>query len=109
MIQRIRRLGVAQMAKVMGALYFLLGILIAALMGLFGSMFQTAGDESAMLFGGGAFLIALPILYGVIGVVAVVASLQCRTEHTRPQIAHSCSTVCGFAIICEIISPRSSI
>jgi hypothetical protein len=70
MIQRIRRLGVAQMAKVMGALYFLLGILIAALMGLFGSMFQTAGDESAMLFGGGAFLIALPILYGVIGVVA---------------------------------------
>ena len=69
MIQRIRRLGVGQMAKVMGALYFLIGILFAAIMGLFGSMIPTAGEESAALFGG-MFLIALPLIYGFFGVVA---------------------------------------
>lgn len=70
MIQRIRRLGVAQMAKVMGTLYFLLGILFAAIMALFGSMFRGTGEEDAILFGGGAFLIALPVLYGIIGFLA---------------------------------------
>ncbi len=69
MIQRIRRLGVGQMAKVMGALYFLIGILFAAIMGLFGSMMPNAGEGSTALFGGMA-LIALPILYGLFGVVA---------------------------------------
>lgn len=69
MIQQIRRLGVGQMAKVMGALYFLIGIVIAAVIGLFGSMFPDAGDGSVALFGG-LFLLAMPILYGVIGVVS---------------------------------------
>lgn len=69
MIQRIRRLGVGQMAKVMGALYFLIGILFAAIMGLFGSMIPTAGEDSASLFGG-MFLIALPLIYGFFGVVS---------------------------------------
>jgi hypothetical protein len=69
MIQRIRRLGVGQMAKVMGALYFLIGIVIAALVGLFGSMFPDAGDSSVALFGG-MFLLAMPIVYGVFGVVS---------------------------------------
>ena len=68
MIQRIRRLGVGQMAKVMGALYFLIGILIAALFGLFGSLLPTASEDSTALFGG-AFLVAMPILYGFFGVV----------------------------------------
>ena len=69
MIQRIRRLGVGQMAKVMGALYFLIGILFAAIMGLFGSMIPTGGEDSAMRFGG-MFLIALPLIYGFFGVVS---------------------------------------
>ena len=69
MIQRIRRLGIGQMAKVMGALYFLIGILIAAIMGLFGSMIPTAGEGSTALFGG-AFLIAMPVLYGLFGLVS---------------------------------------
>ena len=68
MIQRIRRLGIGQMAKVMGALYFLIGIIIAALFGLFGSMLPTASEDSTALFGG-AFLIAMPIIYGLFGVV----------------------------------------
>ncbi len=69
MIQRIRRLGIAQMAKVMGALYFLIGILIAALMALFGSMMPNAGEEGTALFGG-AFLVAMPVLYGLFGLLA---------------------------------------
>ena len=69
MIQRIRRLGIGQMAKVMGALYFLIGIIFAAVMALFGSMMPGAGDDSTALLGG-AFLIALPVLYGLFGVVA---------------------------------------
>lgn len=69
MIQQIRRLGVVQMAKVMGALYFLIGIVIAALVGLFGSMFPGAGNDSVSLFSG-VFLMALPIVYGVIGVIS---------------------------------------
>lgn len=69
MIQRIRRLGIGQMAKVMGALYFLIGILIAAIIGLFGSMLPSAREEGAALFGG-AFLVAMPIIYGLFGVVA---------------------------------------
>ena len=47
----------------------LIGILIAAIMGLFGSMIPTAGNDSASLFGG-AFLIAMPILYGLFGLVS---------------------------------------
>ena len=69
MIQQIRRLGVGQMAKVMGALYFLIGIVIAAVVGLFGSMFPDAGDDSVALFGG-VFLLAMPILYGIFGIVS---------------------------------------
>ncbi|HEU4828426.1 MAG TPA: hypothetical protein VFT04_04450 [Gemmatimonadales bacterium] len=69
MIQRIRRLGIGQMAKVMGVLYFMIGILFAAIMGLFGSMFPSTGEENVAIFGG-VMLIALPIIYGVFGFLA---------------------------------------
>ena len=69
MIQRIRRLGIGQMAKVMGVLYFLIGIIFAAIMGLFGSMMPSAGEDSVAIFGG-VMLIALPILYGFFGFLA---------------------------------------
>ena len=77
MIQRITRLGVGQTAKVLGALYFLLGIVFAAIFGLFGSMMPAAAmGDGAGMFGRG-FIIAMPFLYGVIGVIfgALVAWL----------------------------------
>lgn len=69
MIQRVTRVGVGQMAKVLGVLYLLLGVVFAALFALFGSMIP-AGEmgEGAAMFGTG-MLIALPLLYGLAGLV----------------------------------------
>ena len=69
MTQRVRRLGVGQMAKVLGTLYFLLGILFAAIFGLVGSMIPASemGGDAAM-FGTG-FVIAMPFLYAALGFV----------------------------------------
>jgi hypothetical protein len=77
MTHRIRRLDIGQMAKVMGALYFLLGIIFAAIFALFGSMIPRGemGEGAAMF--GGAMLIGMPILYGIIGLIggALIAVL----------------------------------
>jgi hypothetical protein len=69
MIQRIRRLGVGQMAKVLGALYFLLGIVAALIFWVASSMMPVAerGDDAAM-FGTGLIL-AMPFMYAALGVV----------------------------------------
>jgi hypothetical protein len=69
MTQRIRRLGVAQMAKVLGALYFLLGIVAALIFWAAGAMVPISErGESTALFGTG-FVIAMPFLYALLGVV----------------------------------------
>jgi hypothetical protein len=69
MTQRIRRLGVAQMAKVLGALYFLLGIVAALIFWGVGSMVPISErGEGTALFGTG-FVIAMPFLYALLGVV----------------------------------------
>ena len=52
MIQRLTRLGVGQTAKVLGALYFLLGIVFAAIFGLLGSVMpEAAMGDDAGIFG----------------------------------------------------------
>ena len=69
MIQRLRRVGVGQMAQVLGALYFFLGLIFAVVFWLIASVVpQEAMGEDAALFGTG-FLMAMPLLYGLIGVV----------------------------------------
>jgi hypothetical protein len=68
MIQRVTRVGVGQMAKVLGVLYFLLGILMSAIFAVVGSMIPATEMEGAAMFGTG-MLIALPLLYGVAGLV----------------------------------------
>lgn len=68
----IRRLSAGQTAKVMGALYFLFGIIFAVIFGFFGlvsSAFMPADDRAAFMFGG-AFIVLMPILYGVMGLVS---------------------------------------
>jgi hypothetical protein len=71
----IRRIGVASLAKMMGALYGLMGLIFGcffALISLVGAgLAQGRSDEPAWLgaiFGVGA-VIFLPILYGVLGFV----------------------------------------
>ena len=69
----IRRVGVVSLAKMMGCLYALLGLIIGACFSLFallaGSMnLVDSGFGLSKLVGVGA-IILFPILYGVIGLI----------------------------------------
>ena len=77
MIQRLRRLSVDQMAKVLGVLYFLLGLIVAVIFGLLGSMIPTSEASEGVTFFGRGFVIAMPFLYGILGVIfgALIAAL----------------------------------
>ena len=66
-MQRIRSFGVAQMAKVMGVLYLVLGVIFAVIFGLVTSM-APAGEMAGTGFGVG-FLVVMPLLYGAFGFV----------------------------------------
>jgi len=80
----LRRIGAMSLAKMLGALYALLGLIIGALISLVSivgsALFRSAsGDSSALfgvLFGAGAIII-LPIVYGCIGFIGglIVAGL----------------------------------
>lgn|SRR5690606_27192425 len=68
--QRIDRLSLGQTAKVMGALYLLFGVIFAVLFGLVSTVVPTSemGDGSFMF--GGIFLIMMPLMYGVFGLIS---------------------------------------
>lgn len=68
----IRRIGVLSMAKMMGVLYALLGLIIGAfvsLIALVGSALGSSSSQSGMIGAvvGIAAIIVFPILYGIIG------------------------------------------
>ena len=63
MAQQIRRFGVGQTAKVVGALYGLMGLVFIPVL-LIASMFSP--NKSGVSTG---FALALPILYGVLGFI----------------------------------------
>ena len=65
MAQQIRRFGVGQTAKVIGALYALMGLVFVPVF-LIASMFTP--NKSEFGFGAG-FALALPIIYGVCGFI----------------------------------------
>ncbi len=69
MTHRIRTLGVAQMAKVLGALYFLLGVVFALIFGVVGSMVPSAETGADVAMFGTGFIIAMPFLYAILGFV----------------------------------------
>jgi hypothetical protein len=79
MMQRIRRMDVMQMAKTLGALYFLLGLIIGVPVLLI--MSSIPNTRSGIPGFGNRFgigmAIAIPIFYGVIGVIggAVMAAV----------------------------------
>ena len=71
MMHRIQRVSVGQAAKLLGLLYLVLGLLFAVIFGLFSSMMPGAAAPSPF-FGVGSrigFVIVMPLLYGVLGVV----------------------------------------
>lgn len=69
MKQRITGFGVLQMAKVLGLLYLLMGVVFAVVFLLFGSL-MPEGEmaDAGWMFGTGMVLV-LPLLYGVLGFV----------------------------------------
>jgi hypothetical protein len=69
----IRRIGVVSLAKMQGALYALLGLIIGAfvsLLALLGSVIrsESSGGAFAALFGVAA-IVVFPILYGLLGFI----------------------------------------
>jgi hypothetical protein len=66
MAQQISRFSIGQSAKFMGVLYLLFGLLFVPFF-LLASMF---GPESSGFGFGTMFAIAMPIIYGVMGIVA---------------------------------------
>lgn len=73
MPQRIRRFTVAQTATMGGALYFFLGLIALPFIWIFtrvaGSAAGAAGVPGVPF--GGAMLILIPILYGIVGFICV--------------------------------------
>jgi hypothetical protein len=71
MIQRIRSVGVAQFAKVLGVLYLFMGVCFAVLFWLF-SMAMPSGSGAMPMLGVGrgiGIVIVMPLIYAFFGVV----------------------------------------
>ena len=67
-MQKVKRIGVLSLAKILGLLYAILGLIIGALLSLF-SVTGFVGAADVGLFFGTASIIIFPILYGVMGFV----------------------------------------
>jgi uncharacterized membrane protein len=80
MMHRIQRVGVWQLAKVMGVLYFLMGIVFVGLISLFSRAMPGTAGTAFPGFGfasGIGMLFFMPLLYAFFGVVfgALTAAL----------------------------------
>ena len=78
MMHRIQRVGVAQLAKVMGVLYLLLGIVFLVFMLVFSRAMPGAPGGAFPGFGYGmGMIVLLPVFYAILGVVfgALTAAL----------------------------------
>jgi hypothetical protein len=69
MLQRVRRVGVGQVAKVLGVLYLALGFIFGVCIWLFSSLAPSTTGASPFFGMGLAALIVIPIVYAIIGVV----------------------------------------
>lgn len=70
----LKRVGVVSLAKIMGCLYALIGLIVGAVFSLFSLVgvvaADTGGDRvAAMLFGAGAVII-FPLMYGILGFIS---------------------------------------
>lgn len=69
MIFRVRHLGVAQLAKTMGVLDALLGLVFAVCFFLIGSVVPTSGLGKTFPMGGIGVVVLIPLLYGFFGYI----------------------------------------
>jgi hypothetical protein len=72
MMHRIQRVGVAQLAKVLGVLYFLMGIVFVVIMLLVSRGMAGAAGAAFPAFGYGGgigMMLVMPLLYAFFGVV----------------------------------------
>jgi hypothetical protein len=78
MMHRIQRVGVAQLAKVMGVLYFLMGLVFLVIMLVFSRMMPGGAGAAFSGFGYGmGMIIVMPVFYALLGVIfgAITAAL----------------------------------
>lgn len=68
MVHRIRRIGVAQLAKMLGAMYLGLGVIFGVCIWAFSSLMPGASRPGFFGMGAGVVLV-IPIVYAVLGVV----------------------------------------
>jgi len=69
-MRQIRRFGILQTAKVVGVLYFIIGLLISIPVGLLSLAAGQPGEGPAPVL----MILLFPLLYGVAGFVAVAAA-----------------------------------
>lgn len=65
-MQKIKKMGILSLAKILGILYAIFGLVVGALLSLF-SAIGFAGAADIGLFFGTASIIIFPIIYGVMG------------------------------------------
>ena len=66
-MQKVKRIGVLSLAKILGILYAIFGLIVGALFALL-PLFGFNADETGLSFGT-ASIIIFPILYGIMGFV----------------------------------------
>ncbi len=66
-MQKVKRIGVLSLAKILGLLYTIFGLILGASLAVV-SLFGLSADESVLFFGS-ASIIIFPILYGVMGFI----------------------------------------
>ena len=66
-MQKVKRIGVLSLAKILGLLYAVLGLIFGALFAVL-SLFGFGAGETGLFFGT-ASIIIFPILYGIMGFI----------------------------------------
>ena len=97
-MHRVQRIGVAQLAKIMGVLYLVIGFVIGLCIYLFSSLIPSNPMTPGFKMGGVAGLIFIPVLYGLFGylggafmawlynlVARWVGGLEFEVESVNPQ------------------------
>lgn len=66
-MQKVKKIGVLSLAKILGFLYAIIGLILGVLFAVL-SLFGFNADETGLFFGA-ASIIIFPILYGIMGFI----------------------------------------
>ena len=67
-MQKVKRIGVLSLAKILGLLYAIFGLIVGALFAVL-SLFGLNTEETGLFFGSASIIIIFPILYGIMGFI----------------------------------------